>query len=124
MKGTINVAQRQRRGAVRQDSAVSVRKSRGGKVLFLEKCLPQKNIRPFLEAVEEQANVLKIGILNEGTLNRDAGCELPAIYRDFMSRDSQYKTRDETLSASLDNLRCRDGIESLCQVNKFPILGF
>ena len=33
MKGTIDVTQRQRRGAAQLDSAVSVRKSRGGRVL-------------------------------------------------------------------------------------------
>ena len=38
MKGTIDVAQRQRRGAVRLDSAVSVRKSRGVRVLAHTLC--------------------------------------------------------------------------------------
>ena len=47
-----------------------------------------------------------------------------ANYRDFMSRDSQYKSGDKTSSATLDNLRCCAGNESLCQFNKFPILGF
>ena len=29
------------------------------------------------------------------SLNRDAGCELPAIYWDVLSRDSQYKSQDK-----------------------------
>ena len=29
-------------------------------------------------------------------VTRDAGYELPAIYRDVLSRDSQYKSRDKT----------------------------
>ena len=35
-------------------------------------------------------------------LNREAGYELPAIYRDVLSRDSQYKSRDKMSDPSLD----------------------
>ena len=80
-----------------------------GKKLFVHKLsIPSRNLY----------QVKDLGVLSR-FVTRDAGYELPAIYRDVLSFDSQYNSRDAQIHLLI---RFRDGIESLCAKSFFPIL--
>ena len=75
--------------------------NRAGKKLFVHKLsIPSQNLY----------QVMDLGVLSR-FVTRDAGYELPAIDRDVLSFDSQYKSRDAQIH--------RDGIESLCAKSFF-----